>query len=149
TGKEPIGGPTASNMAWIGNPAYAALAIGEDVRWLEWLGMPYRRDEYRKVVQEYADFTLRLFGGDPYEPKRYGERYLREWPSRTTMLIPLMLCAYRQTGEARYAQAARMVYDDVFAMIDRNPQGFWESWTFNPQGDRVFDTVYNYAGLWR
>lgn len=135
--------------AWMANPAYTARALGDQRRILEWLGLPYPRQEYERAVRQFADFTLQLFGGDPVDLNRYRQRYRQEWPSRVTMLIPLMLEAYRLTGDDRYAQAARMVFDDVFAEIERNPLGYWETWSFDPQGDRPFDTTYNPAGFWR
>jgi prepilin-type N-terminal cleavage/methylation domain-containing protein len=135
--------------AWMANPAYTARALGDQLRILEWLGLPYPRQEYERAVRQFAEFTLKLFGGDPVDMNRYRQRYRQEWPSRVTMLIPLMLEAHRLTGEDRYAQAARMVFDDVFAEIERNPLGYWETWSFDPQGDRPFDTTYNTAGFWR
>jgi hypothetical protein len=100
-------------------------------------------------VREFADYTLKIFGGEPFDMQRYRERYREEWPSRASMLIPLMLEAHRITGEKRYDEAARVVFDDAFASMDRNPLGYLDPWGYDPKEDRPFDTTYNVSGLWR
>jgi len=135
--------------AWMANPAYVARSLGDQLRFLEWSGVSYRKEEYQGAVRTFADFTLKLFGGEPFDMHRYRERYQEEWPSRVAMLIPLMLDAYRITGEERYAQAARVVFDDAFASIEKNPLGYLDPWGFDPKEDRPFDTTYNVSGFWR
>jgi hypothetical protein len=148
-GKDPISASGDPHTAWITNPAYTAHDLAADLRWLEWLGLPYHRDAYRQAISQYADFTLRLFGGEQFDEAQFRQRIRREWPSRSTMLIPLMLAAHRLSGEARYARAAQLVFEEIFRMVESNPRGYWYAWDFGPRGDEPYDTVYNYAGLWR
>jgi len=135
--------------AWIANPAYVARGLGDQMRFFQWSGLPYPKDEYERAILKFARFTLKLFGGEPFDSERYRARYLQEWPSRASMLIPLMLEAHRLTGEERYAHAARVVFDDAFASMQRNPLGYLDPWSFNPQTDRPYDTTYNVSGFWR
>jgi len=135
--------------AWMANPAYVARSMGDQLRFFEWAGVPYPKAEYEQAVRDFAPYTLKLFGGEPFEPSNFRESYREEWPSRTAMLIPLMLDAYRLTREERYGDAARSLFDDAFACVDRNPLGYLDPWGYDPQGDRPFDTTYNVSGFWR
>src|SRR5574341_2102273 len=48
------------------------------------------------------------------------------------MLIPLMLRAWRETGDERYAGAA-LVFEDLFmSQVERTPHGYFWAWGHSP-----------------
>ena len=65
-----------------------------------------------------------------------------EWPSRVVPTIPLMLHAYTLKPDEKYARAARILFEDLMRLVERNPHGYFPAWTFNPKADK-YDTVYN------
>src|SRR5262249_33525735 len=65
-----------------------------------------------------------------------------EWPSRIVPLIPLVLHAYTLKPDKKYGRAAKLLFEDLMRLVERNPHGYWPAWTFRPKADK-FDTVYN------
>jgi hypothetical protein len=63
-------------------------------------------------------------------------------------IIPLVLHAYTLKPEKKYARAAKVLFEDLMRLVERNPHGYWPTWTFNPKAD-PFDTVYNPVGYER
>src|SRR5262249_39062629 len=53
-----------------------------------------------------------------------------------------MVHANTLKANPNYARAAKMLFDDFFRLVERNPHGYFPAWTFNPKADR-YDTVYN------
>ena len=58
--------------------------------------------------------------------------YRTQWPGGVVMLVPLMLRAYRETEDEKYARLAVMIFNDHMAMVESNPRGYWDPWNFNP-----------------
>ncbi len=56
--------------------------------------------------------------------------------------IPLMLHAYMLKPEEKYARAARLLFMDLMRLVERNPHGYFPTWTYHPKADK-YDTVYN------
>src|SRR5262249_47414674 len=112
----------------------------------------------------WADFILPIMARAPAKPdpdkplgggdwKSYRECYVNFWPSRTVLVLPTFLYAYRATRKAVYKEATVRMMDDLFALQDANPLGHWSCWSFQPKaGGRDYDTVYLGAtvdrGLW-
>jgi hypothetical protein len=63
-------------------------------------------------------------------------------------VIPLMLHAYTLEPEPKYARATKLLFEDLMRLVERNPHGYWPTWSFNPKADK-FDTVYNPVGYER
>jgi hypothetical protein len=147
---------------WTGNPCYHAALMPCYVRVLEHFELPFRQREYRQDILRYADFSLELLGApSPASKKKRGQAEgakidfdklnavcQTEWPSRIVPLIPLVLHAYTLKPEARYARAAKMLFQDLMRLVERNPHGYWPTWSFRPKADK-FDTVYNPVGYER
>jgi hypothetical protein len=53
-----------------------------------------------------------------------------------------MLHAYTLAPQKKYARAANVLFDDLFRLVERNPHGYFPTWSFKPKADK-FDTVYN------
>jgi hypothetical protein len=127
---------------WTGNPCYHAALMPCYVRVLEHFELPSRKKEYRQAILRYADFSLELLGGKPIDFDKLNKVCQTEWPSRIVPLIPLVLHAYTLKPEKKYARAAKLLFEDLMRLVERNPHGYWPAWTFRPRADK-FDTVYN------
>ena len=133
---------------WTGNPCYHAALMPCYVRVLEHFELPFHQQEYHQAILRYADFTLELLGGNPIDFDKLNAVCQTEWPSRIVPMIPLMLHAYTLKPEEKYARAARILFQDLMLLVERNPHGYWPAWSFNPKADK-FDTVYNPVGYER
>jgi hypothetical protein len=142
---------------WTGNACYHAALMPCYVRVLEHFEVPFRQKEYRDAILRFADFTLEILSTDP--PKAEGgakeinfdklnATFQTEWPSRVVPVIPLMLHAYTLRPEEKYVKATKVLFEDLMHLVERNPQGYWPTWSFNPKADK-FDTVYNPVGYER
>jgi hypothetical protein len=68
------------------------------------------------------------------------------WPNRAVMLVPLMLRAYRESNDEKYAQVARLVFDDLLmSQVETNPHGYYWAWGHAPEKAEPFDLNYNVA----
>ena len=56
--------------------------------------------------------------------------------------------AYTLKPDEKYARATRLLFEDLMRLVQRNPHGYWPTWSFNPKADK-FDTVYNPVGYER
>jgi hypothetical protein len=127
---------------WTGNPCYHAALMPCYVRVLEHFELPFPKEEYRRAILRYADFSLELLGGKPIDFDKLNATFQSEWPSRIVPIIPLMLHAYTLKPEKKYARAAKILFEDLMRLVERNPHGYWPTWSFRPKADK-FDTVYN------
>src|SRR5262245_36122260 len=130
---------------WLDNPCYCAVSSSFYLRILEHFGLDHRVKESREALVRWADETLRLFGGEERDLEKFQAAYRAQWPSRVTMLVPLMLRAYRETQDEKYATLAVMIFNDHMAMVESNPRGYWDPWNFRPTTASLFDSVYNCA----
>jgi hypothetical protein len=130
---------------WTGNPCYHAVLMPTYVRVLEHFEVPCPQRDYRQAILRYADFSLELLGGKPIDFDKLNATFQLEWPSRVVPILPLVLHAYTIQPEEKYARAARVLFQDLLRLVERNPHGYWPAWTFNPKADK-FDTVYNPVG---
>jgi hypothetical protein len=112
------------------------------VRVLEHFELPFPKQEYRRAILRYADFSLELLGGKPIDFDKLNATFQSEWPSRIVPIIPLALHAYTLKAEKKYARAAKILFEDLMCLVERNPHGYWPTWSFRPKADK-FDTVYN------
>jgi hypothetical protein len=133
---------------WTGNPCYHAALMPCYVRVLEHFELPSRPKEYREAILRYADFSLELLGGKPIDFDKLNKTFQSEWPSRIVPIIPLVLHAYTLKPQKQYARAAKVLFEDLMRLVQRNPHGYWPTWTFRPGADK-FDTVYNPVGYER
>jgi hypothetical protein len=133
---------------WTGNPCYHAALMPCYVRVLEHFELPFRQKEYRQAVLRYADFSLELLGGNPIDFDKLNETFQSEWPSRIVPIFPLMLHAYTLKPDQKYARAAKLLFQDLMSLVERNPHGYWPAWSWTPKADK-FDTVYNPVGYER
>lgn len=130
------------NEGWTGNPCYHASLMPCYVRVLEHFDVSFDRDAYRQAILRYADFGLELLGGQPVDFDTFRANLEAEWPSRVVPTIPLMLHAHTLKPDDNYARAAKLLFDDLLRLVERNPHGYFPAWTFTPQADK-YDTVYN------
>jgi hypothetical protein len=145
---------------WTGNACYHAGLMPCYVRVLEHFEVPFRQKEYRDAIVRFADFTLEILSTDPPKASRERERpekidydrlnatFQTEWPSRIAAVIPLVLHAYTLQPDEKYARAAKLLFEDLMRLVERNPHGYWSTWSFTPKADK-FDTVYNPVGYER
>jgi hypothetical protein len=142
---------------WTGNACYHAALMSCYVRVLEHFEVPFRQKDYREAIVRFADFTLEILSTDPPKAEggakgidfdRLDATLQTEWPSRVVPVIPLMLHAYTLKPEEKYARATKALFDDLMRLVERNPHGYWPTWSFNPKADK-FDTVYNPVGYER
>jgi hypothetical protein len=141
---------------WTGNACYHAGLMPCYVRVLEHFEVPFRQKEYRDAIVRFADFTLEILSTDP--PKAGGGKaidfdrlnatFQTEWPSRIVPVIPLVLHAHTLKPDEKYTKAAKLLFDDLMRLVERNPHGYWPTWSFTPKADK-FDTVYNPVGYER
>jgi hypothetical protein len=127
---------------WTGNPCYHAALMPCYVRVLEHFELPFRQKEYREAILRYADFSLELLGGNPIDFDKLNTTFQGEWPSRVVPMIPLMLHAYTLKPEEKYSKAAKLLFQDLMRLEERNPHGYYPTWTWTPKADK-YDTVYN------
>jgi hypothetical protein len=141
---------------WTGNACYHAGLMPCYIRVLEHFEVPFRQKEYRDAVVRFADFTLDILstdppkagGGKPIDFDRLNATMQSEWPSRIVPVIPVVLHAHTLKPDAKYATAAKLLFDDLMRLVERNPHGYWPAWTWTPKADK-FDTVYNPVGYER
>jgi len=142
---------------WTGNACYHAGLMPCYVRVLEHFEVPFRQKEYREAILRFADFTLEILSTDPPKAdglakeidfERLNTTFQSEWPSRIVPVIPLMLHAYTLKPEEKYTKAAKVLFEDLMRLVERNPHGYWPTWSWNPKADK-FDTVYNPVGYER
>lgn len=146
-GQKPAGGgkqlPDGSRWeGWTGNPCYHASLMPVYARTLEHFDVPHSHEAYRDSILRYADFGLELLGGKPFDLEKLRTTLEAEWPSRVVPTIPLMLHAYTLKKDERYIQVAKLLFDDLHKLVERNPHGYFPVWTWTPQADK-YDTVYN------
>jgi hypothetical protein len=128
---------------WTGNPCYHAALMPCFVRVLEHFELlPGWHKAYRDAILRYADFTLDLLGGKPLEFDKLDRTFRLEWPSRVVPAIPLMLHANTIRRDDKYARAAKLLFDDLMQLVERNPHGYFPVWRWKPGAD-PYDTVYN------
>jgi hypothetical protein len=142
---------------WTGNACYHAGLMPCYVRVLEHFEVPFRQKEYREAITRFADFTLEILSTNPAKAEggaknidfdRLNATFQTEWPSRIVPVIPLVLHAYTLKPEEKYAKAAKLLFDDLLRLVERNPHGYWPTWSWTPKADK-FDTVYNPVGYER
>jgi hypothetical protein len=135
--------PDGSRLeGWTGNPCYHAALMPVSVRTMEYFDLRAPLEEYRRACVRYADFGLELLGGTPFDLEKFRTNLEAEWPSRCVPTIPLMLHAWSLEKDNRYADTAKVLFDDLMRLVERNPQGYFPAWSWTPQADK-YDTVYN------
>lgn len=127
---------------WTGNPCYHASLMPCYVRVLEFLEQPFAKEQYHEAILRYADFGLELLGGNPFDIEKLRKNLESQWPSRVVPTIPLMLHANSLRADEKYVQSARMLFEDIFHLVERNPHGYFPAWSFTP-GAAGYDTVYD------
>lgn len=146
-GMKPSGGgkqqPDGSRLeGWTGNPCYHAALMPVSIRTMEYFDLPVPLEKYQRASVRFADFGLELLGGTPLDLEKFRTSLEAEWPSRCVPTISLMLHAYSLEKDQRYADAAKVLFDDLMRLVERNPHGYFPAWTWTPEADK-FDTVYN------
>jgi hypothetical protein len=146
-GQKPAGGgktlPDGTRWeGWTGNPGYHSSLMPCYVRVLEFFDLPFPKEAYRQAIVRYADFGLEVLGGNPVDFEKFRTVLEEEWPSRTVSTIALMLHAYKLKPEEKYARAAKILFADLMRLVERNPHGYFPTWTYTPKAD-PYDTVYN------
>lgn len=127
---------------WTGNPCYHAALMPVSIRTMEYFDLRAPLDEYRQASVRFADFGLELLGGAPFDLEKFRANLEAEWPSRCVPTIPLMLHAHSVKQDQRYADVAKVLFNDLMRLVERNPHGYFPAWSWTPQADK-FDTVYN------
>jgi hypothetical protein len=152
-GGSPIQGTTeGGGEGWHNNPAYAAVDVPVALRFMEHFRLfslaRRRKPEYRDVLVEWSDFSLATLGGRPLDWKQFRASARTLWPNRVVMLVPLMLRAYAETSDEKYARAAKVVFDDLFmTTVETNPHGYFWAWGHAPRKAEPFDLNYNVAAF--
>jgi hypothetical protein len=150
-GAPPIVGTTKDGgEGWINNPAYAGVDIPVCLRFMDHFQLfelaKHRKQEYRKSLLEWADLSLEILGGKPLDWDKLRVSYGSVWSNRIVMLVPLMLRAYRDTSDEKYARAAKVLFDDVImSQVQKNPHGYFWAWGQSAQKAELFDSNYNMA----
>lgn len=135
--------PDGSRLeGWTGNPCYHAALMPVSIRTMEYFDLHAPLEDYRRANVRFADFGLELLGGTPFDLEKFRTNLESEWPSRCVPTIPLMLHAYSLKKDQRYADTAKILFDDLMRLVERNPHGYFPAWSWTPQADK-FDTVYN------
>jgi hypothetical protein len=134
---------------WTGNPCYHAALMPCYVRVCEHFDLPVPKEAYREAILRYADFSIDIVSGrdakgvqGPLDFARLNATFQSEWPSRIVPMIPLTLHADNLKQDPKYARSAKLLFDDLHRLVERNPHGYFPVWTFRPNADR-YDTVYN------
>jgi hypothetical protein len=152
-GGSPIQGASKNGgEGWHNNPAYFAVDVPVSLRFVHHFQLydlaKHSKAEYRKALLEWADFSLETLGGKPFDQDNLRASVRTLWPNRVVMLVPLMLRAYRETGNEKYAKAARLVFDDMLmSSTETNPHGYFWAWGFSPKKSELFDPNYNIAAV--
>jgi len=118
-----------------------------------WADRPSTEDELAELI---VRFSLRkssgaaaggqVLGGWPFSWEKLGASYRSLWSNRLVMLLPLLLRAHRETGEEKYARAARLLFEDVLmSQVEKNPQGYFWAWGQSARKAELFDPNYNMA----
>jgi hypothetical protein len=141
-GRKPNDPDGTPREGWTGNPSYHAELMPCYVRVFEHFELPFRQKEYRDAIVRYADFTLELLGGKPIDFDKLNTVLQGEWPSRVVPLFPIVLHANTLKPDEKYTKAAKLLFDDLMRLVERNPHGYFPVWTFTPKADK-YDTVYN------
>jgi hypothetical protein len=147
-GKMPNDEDGTGREGWTGNPCYHAALMPCFVRVYEHFELPFPQQAYHEAILRYADFSIDILSGQrktaqgPIDFDKLNTTFQREWPSRIVPMIPLTLHAHTLKPEAKYTRAAKLLFDDLLRLVERNPHGYFPVWTFNPKADR-YDTVYN------
>lgn len=150
-GADPILGTTKEGgEGWLHNPAYAAVDVPVALRFMEHFRLfdlaDRPRREYREALLEWADFSLEVVGGSPLDGDKLRASYRSAWANRMVMLGPLMLRAYQETSDEKYARAARMLFEEVLMkQVEQSPHGYFWAWGHAPQQAEPFDLNYNVA----
>lgn len=150
-GGRPIDGTTKDGgEGWLHNPAYAGVDVPVSLRFMDHFGLfelaKYPRREYREALVEWADFSLEILGGKPLDWDQLRTSYQSAWSNRMVMLVPLLLRAYRETDDEKYARAAKLLFDEVFMdQVRKNPHGYFWAWGSSAQNAELFDLNYNVA----
>lgn len=127
---------------FTGNPCYFAHLLPAYLRVFDFFELPYPKEQYRLALGRFADFTLEMLGGKPFDLQRWNTTLQEQWPSRVVPVIPLMIGAAADWPDQRYPKAATIIFDDLMRLVERNPHGYFPVWTFHPAADH-WDTVYN------
>jgi hypothetical protein len=135
---------------WMHNPAYAAVDVPTALRFMDHFELfefaEHSRLEHRKALLDWADFSLRSLGGHPLDWEKLRTSYHSVWSNRIVMLVPLMLRAYAETNDNKYARASRLLFDEVLMdQVEKNPHGYFWAWGCEPQKAEPYDTNYNMA----
>jgi hypothetical protein len=127
---------------FTGNPCYFAHLLPAYLRVFDFFELHYPREQYRQALTRFADFTEEFIGGKPFSLDQWNTTLEEQWPSRVVPAIPLMIGANAERPDKQYSQAATILFDDLWQLVERNPHGYFPVWTFHPKADR-WDTVYN------
>jgi hypothetical protein len=141
-GRKPPDPDGTPREGWTGNPCYHAALMPCYLRVLEHFDLPFRKKECGEAVVRYADFSLELLGGKPIDFDKFNTVCQGEWPSRIVPMIPILLHANTIKAEEKYARGAKVLFDDLMRLVERNPHGYFPVWSFRPGADK-YDTVYN------
>jgi hypothetical protein len=150
-GGTPIQGTTkGGGEGWHNNPAYAGVDVPVALRFMDHFQLydlaRHRKTEYRRALLEWADFSLETLGGKPLDWDKLRTSLRALWPNRVVMLVPLMLRAFRESNDGKYARAARLVFDEVvMGQVETNPHGYFWAWGPAPRKAEWFDPNYNVA----
>jgi hypothetical protein len=150
-GGDPLQGATkGGGEGWHNNPAYFAVDVPVALRWLDHFQLHdlagRSQDECRRALVEWADFSLETLGGRPLDWEKLRASLRSLWPNRAVMFVPLMLRAHRETGDEKYARAARLAFDDLLmSQVQASPHGYFWAWGPAPQKAEPFDLNYNVA----
>lgn len=127
---------------WTGNPCYHASLMPTDARVREFFEQAPALEQNRDAILHFADTGLELLGGDPVDFEKLRANLESQWPSHVVPTIPLMLHAYSLKPDDRYFQTARLLFEDLLKLAERNPHGYFPAWSWTPGADK-YDTVYN------
>lgn len=151
SGGDPILGTTKDGgEGWLHNPAYAAVDVPVALRFIEHFQLfdlaDHGGDECRELLLQWADYSLEVLGGSPLDWDKLRTSCQSVWANRMVMLAPLMLRAYRETHDEKYARAAKLLFDEVLMnQVEKGPHGYFWAWGHAPQQAEPFDLNYNVA----
>jgi hypothetical protein len=133
-----------TNECLFGNPGYHSSENPRMELLLSYFGHDKTVPEFRTGLIEWADYILAIMGKgtDGFDWNAYREGYLGFWPSRTVLVLPTYVYAYRMTKKDIYKDATARMMEDLFAEQNSGALGHWDAWSFRPKGGRDYDTVY-------
>src|SRR5262245_51095636 len=111
-----------TNECLFGNPGYHSSDTPRMELLLNYFGHDKTLPEFRQGLPDWADYLLPIMGGPPlgkekeglaFDWKQYREAYMSFWPSRTVLVLPTFLYAYRATKKDIYKEAAVRMIDDL------------------------------------